>query len=312
MNQPPAGHSATANATDRAARHRELGLAAVPDDTFDQLAKDLGTRLNAGAAMVNLIGTDQQYFTGLYGRPAEAGGRAFLDNPGRTMDMHEGFCVDVLERPIDLALPLDDVCATPRYFNNAVVTKMGVRSYIGVALVDDDGTRIGTVCAIDRASRSPQDGTSWGIEGVRILKEVRDRVMAEIRSRQAISELIDGAPGPVMITAVPGHELLLINTQHAEVFGQVSRLGTPAGEQYPTLAQHGVLDTLTQHAATGRPAATEPIQIAPSAVTAVFATVPAAVPGHPHAALTLGMGAVSAQECITTATILARSAHPAP
>lgn len=282
------GQPAPSDAAARAARQRELGLATTADSVFDKVARRAAEATGATAAMVNMVGENGQYFVGVYGREPAAGEPAFLGDPGRYAPMDQGFCVHVVGRKA--ALTLDDVFDFSRFRGNPVVDELGVRSYIGVPLIDDDGTVIGTVCAIDPAPRSEADGNSWGNQSLQVLKAARDEVLAEIGGRQKIIHALENAGGTAMIAARPGLEVLYANTLHDQLFGVVELLGTPAPEVFPHLAPVGVLAVIENLDRGGEPAATAPIPLnEPATGTVTFAAVPVRVPGHASAVLTLGL-----------------------
>ncbi|NUR24268.1 MAG: GAF domain-containing protein, partial [Catenulispora sp.] len=271
------GRPAPSDAGARVARQRELGLASVPDAVFDEVARTAAESTGATAAMVNLVGERGQYFVGLYGKEPASGEPAFLGDPGRFMDMDQGFCVHVVGRKA--ALTLDDVFEFSRFRGNPVVDELGVRSYIGVPLIDDDGTVIGTVCAIDPAPRSEAEGNSWGNQGLQVLKAARDRVLAEIGGRQKIGAVLAAADGPVMVTASPGLEVLYANARHEQLFGAIEQLGAPAPEAFPHLAPVGILAIIEHLERGGEPMVTPPIPLTgPATSTLVFASVPVRVP----------------------------------
>jgi GAF domain-containing protein len=298
------GRPAPSDASARAARQRELGLANTPDSVFDEVARRAAEATGATAAMVNLVGESGQYFVGLYGREPGAGDPAFLGEPGRFMDMDQGFCVHVVGRKA--ALTLDDVFEFSRFRGNPVVDELGVRSYIGVPLIDDDGTVIGTVCAIDPAPRSEAEGNSWGNQGLQVLKAARDEVLAEIGGRQKIAGALENAGGTAMIAARPHLEVLYANTLHDQLFGAVEMLGTPAPEAFPHLAPVGILAVIEVLDRGGEPAATTPIPLnEPATGTVVFAAVPVRVPGHESAVLTLGLRDTDGATVLTRAHQLA-------
>jgi GAF domain-containing protein len=128
--------------------------------------------------MVNLI-TDHQYFAGLHvPQPASPGADAAQPEVGRVMDRQHGYCPHVLDRR--KALVLDDVCAYPRFASNEVVDLIGIRTYLGAPLIDEEtGTTLGTICIVDTEPRP------WGREGLEFIRDYRDRLMDEIRKRQA-------------------------------------------------------------------------------------------------------------------------------
>jgi GAF domain-containing protein len=298
------GRPAPSDGQARAARQRELGLASVPDSVFDDVARKAAEATGATAAMVNLVGERGQYFVGIYGKEPASGDPAFLGDPGRFMDMDQGFCVHVVGRKA--ALTLDDVFEFSRFRGNPVVDELGVRSYIGVPLIDDDGTVIGTVCAIDPAPRSEAEGNSWGNQGLQVLKSARDEVLAEIGGRQKISGALDGAGGTAMVTARPGLEVLYANSLHEQLFGAVEQLGTPASEAFPHLAPVGILAVIEHLDRGGEPTATAPIPLNQPATGSIsFAAVPVRVPGHDAAVLTLGLRDVDSATVLSRAKMLA-------
>jgi hypothetical protein len=299
----PLGPAAT-DAEARAARQRELGLASVADARFDALARKVVEATGASAAMVNLIGGGRQYFIGLHANADTApGAPAFLGDPGREMDLEHGFCVHVVARR--KALVLDDIYAYPRFAGNPVVDELGVRSYLGAPLIDDEGNVLGTVCAIDPAVRSNEDNTAWGHRGLEAIKGVADEVVAEIKSRQRISLLTAAAPGPVLIVATPGLEVVHVNPAHEQFFGGVPELGIAAAA-LPGLEGVGLLSAIEHVARTGEAAVTAPVRLAADDErTALFAAVPARMPGHAGAVLALGMLDVGAAKCVAAAAEIA-------
>jgi hypothetical protein len=294
------GEPAVPELPSRSARQRELGLAAVPDARFDAFARKIVESTGSLAAMVNLVGDQRQYFAGLYvkGDPAP-GDPTFLGDPGREMDLEHGFCPHVVVRR--KALVLDDVYAYPRFAGNPVVDELGVRSYLGAPLIDEDGTVLGTVCAVDPAPRSGAEHDGWGHRSLEAIKRVAGEVVAEIRARQQVGAIIMAAPGAVMITASPGLEVLYANAAHEQLFGPVRQLGDPASAAFPDLGAVGVLAAIEQVRLTGEPAATAPVRLADEDRSVLFAVVPVRVPGHDAAVLTLGMLDTVVAHCVTVA-----------
>lgn len=298
------GQPAPSDAAARAARQRELSLSATADSVFDEVARRAAEATGATAAMVNMVGENGQYLVGLYGREPGSGEAAFLGDPGRYAAMDQGFCVHVVGRKA--ALTLDDVFDFSRFRGNPIVDELGVRSYIGVPLIDDGGTVIGTVCAIDPAPRSESDGNSWGNQGLQVLKAARDEVLAEIGGRQKIAAVLENAGGTAMIAARPGLEVLYANTLHDQLFGAVQVLGTPALEAFPHLAPVGILAVIETLDRGGDPTATAPIPLSePATGSVIFAAVPVRVPGHASAVLTLGLRDSDGPTVLSRATQIA-------
>jgi len=293
-------------AAERIARQRELGLATVPDERFDAFARQIVESTGALAAMVNLVGEKRQYFAGVASRedlgPADP---VFHADPGREMDTEHGFCPHVVTRR--KALVLDDVFAYPRFAGNPVVDELGVRSYLGAPLIDEDGMVLGTVCAVDPSPHSGAEDAGWGRRGLEAIKRIAADVVAEIRSRRQLDALTAAAPGAVMIVTDPGLEVLHANVAHEQLFGPAEQLGEPAAAVFPDLAGVGLLAALEQARRAGGPAATAPVRLARDGRTVLFAAVPTCVPGHPAALLTLGMLDAEAAHCAAVARELAES-----
>lgn len=290
------GSPAAPGAAERAVRHRELGLAAVPDERFDDFARKIVENTGAFAAMVNLVGDRRMYFAGCAARTdLDPGDPTLFADPGREMDLDHGFCPHVVARR--KALVLDDVYAYPRFAGNPVVDEIGVRAYLGAPLIDDDGTVLGTVCAVDPSPHSGPEEAGWGKRGLETIKQVADEVLGEIRLRRQISALVEATPGSVMVTSGASLEVLYANSTHEHFFGPVRELGAAAGEVFPDLAAVGLAAAVQQVLHSGTPVATAPVRLADGRGL-VFAVVPAKVPGHQSAQLTLGMIDTAAESAL--------------
>lgn len=170
---------ADAEAAKRVQRLRELGLGDRPEPEFDEFARRLAESAGAPLAMVNFIGDNKQYFAGLHApsmaTPDETG-TVSANDPARTMRKDQGWCPHVVSRKLPLVL--DDVCDYPRFAGNPVVDEVGIRSYIGAPLIDEEtGTAIGTVCIVDLEPRP------WGRPGLDFIKEKAAELMQIIRER---------------------------------------------------------------------------------------------------------------------------------
>ncbi|HEV2344792.1 MAG TPA: GAF domain-containing protein [Actinocrinis sp.] len=290
---------------ERAARHRELGLASVPDERFDEFARELVERTGAIAAMVDFVGDRRLYFAGLAARTdLEPGDPVLLGDPGREMALDHGFCPHVVARR--KALVLDDVYAYPRFAGNPVVDELGVRSYLGAPLIDDDGTVIGTVCAVDPSPKSGPENAGWGKRGLETIKQVADDVLGEIRVRRRASALIEAAPGPVMVTVGENLEVLYANSAHERFFGAVRELGAPAVQVFPGLGAVGLPAAVQQALRFDTPVTTEAVRLA-DGHELLFAVVPAQVPGHHSAQLTVGVLDAEADTALALAYELSES-----
>jgi hypothetical protein len=299
LNGPPETDAAA-----RVARQRELGLSNVPDARFDDFARKLVELTGAPAAMVNLVGDERQYFAGLHVNTDTAPGEpAFLGDPGREMDLEHGFCPHVVARK--KALVLDDIFAYPRFAGNPVVDEIGVRSYLGAPLIDDDGTVIGTVCAVDPAPRGSDTHGEWGKRGLEAIKAVASEVVAEIHARQRVGKILATANGPVLVASSPALAVLHVNSLHERMFGAAAQLGEPASSTFPVLGSLGVIAAMERVARTREPATSASVPLAGGSGTVLFASVPTSVPGQDQAVLTLGLRDSDAATCVSSARELA-------
>ncbi|MFF4966207.1 GAF domain-containing protein [Streptomyces sp. NPDC001037] len=141
----------------RLARVTELGLYNDPDPELDRFASAIARQSGTedAMAMVNFLG-DRQYFAGLYVPPSA--GQDDSADMSRVMSLEHGWCPEVVDR--GKALPLYDVCLSPRFHTNEVVDEFGIRTYMGAPLFDPlaPNLPIGTVCVIGRKPRPKEDG----------------------------------------------------------------------------------------------------------------------------------------------------------
>ncbi|GAA4896862.1 GAF domain-containing protein [Stackebrandtia albiflava] len=164
----------------RMERFRQLGIGDRPDVVFDDFAHRLAQITGAPYAMVNFIG-EEQYFAGLHAPEPQAAAMSqdgVVAGPGRVMAKDHGYCPHVVKRR--KALPLEDVCAYPRFAGNPVMDELGIRAYLGAPLIDHTGTVLGTVCVVDT---EPHD---WGREGLQRIKAIAADVVAEINRRDGV------------------------------------------------------------------------------------------------------------------------------
>jgi GAF domain-containing protein len=166
----------------RMARLKELGLGDEPIREFDEFAAQLAERAGTPLAMVNFIGTDKQYFAGLYAPGTATAGAleaAQTDNSSvsRVMARDHGWCPHVVARK--KALVLDDVCSMPRFSGNPVVDEIGIRSYIGAPLMDPEtGVALGTICGVSQST------SEWGRPGLDMIKDLAAQLVDRIYGRR--------------------------------------------------------------------------------------------------------------------------------
>jgi GAF domain-containing protein len=160
----------------RTQRLRAMGVGDQPYPELDAIAEKLREITGASFAMVNFVVDGRQYFAGL----STPNGPQTLGSgtePGREMEMDQGFCPHVVSR--GTALPLADVCAYPRFAGNRVVDELGIRTYLGAPVKDPvSGVTLGTVCVIDT------EPIPWTKQDVENIKGVAEQVTSVLRRRE--------------------------------------------------------------------------------------------------------------------------------
>jgi GAF domain-containing protein len=161
-------------------RLRAMGVTDQPFPELDEIAEKLREITGAAYAMVNFVIDGRQYFAGL----STPNGPQTIESgaePGREMELDQGFCPHVVSR--GTALPLADVCAYPRFAGNRVVDELGVRTYLGAPVKDPaSGVTLGTVCVIDT---EPIPWTKQDVENIKGLAEQVTTVLQRHERGQA-------------------------------------------------------------------------------------------------------------------------------
>lgn len=179
----------------RSERLHILGLDDRPHPEFDvfagelaRAAADLARTAQVPYAMVNLFSTGpegpHQYFAGLHVPGTQPGSLPDAARPevGRVMSRDHGWCPHVVDRRKPLIL--NDVCSAPRFAGNEVVDMIGIRTYMGAPLIDEEtGTALGTICVIDTEPRP------WGRDGLDLIKHHRDQLMDIVYRRAGAGAL---------------------------------------------------------------------------------------------------------------------------
>ncbi|WTD05953.1 GAF domain-containing protein [Streptomyces albidoflavus] len=152
-----------------------LGITSDVQRNLDQLAQDLAHAAGVPWAMVNIFGDHAQHFLGLAAPGPDSG----LPQVGRHMDPTYGYCPEVRTRSKALVLP--DVYRHPRFTGNPVVNEIGIRTYAGAPLLDEQGTTFGTVCFVGRHPLPRASGTP----SLALIKQYRDAAQHLISPRPA-------------------------------------------------------------------------------------------------------------------------------
>lgn len=148
----------------RLAALRELGvLDTAAEARFERITKMVCRLLDVPIAAVSLVDEKRQWFKSMQG-----------------LDLHEtsrgvGFCPHAIVG--DETMIVSDAHADPRFADNPlVVNDPHIVFYAGQPLHAPDGSRVGTLCAIDRKVRS------LTAEQRQLLKELAAMVEVELRA----------------------------------------------------------------------------------------------------------------------------------
>jgi len=116
-----------------------------PEAEFDALVRAASLVCGVPISLISLIDAERQWF------------KANLGLPGATETSRDlAFCAHAVLG--DELFEVDDAALDPRFADNPLVAgQPGIRFYAGAPLRLDDGSRIGTLCVIDREPRHLND-----------------------------------------------------------------------------------------------------------------------------------------------------------
>ena len=152
----------------RLAAVARTGLLDTPrEPSLDALTRTAADLLGVPATFISLVDRDRDFYKSHFGFSEPLSSVRQLE--GRT------FCHYAISS--DQPLVIDDTTRDPVYRSVPTVTTLGVRSYLGVPLVMDDGEIIGSFCAIDFEPRK------WSDKDVATMIELANTTLREIRLR---------------------------------------------------------------------------------------------------------------------------------
>jgi diguanylate cyclase (GGDEF)-like protein len=159
---------------------RELGVLYTPaEDRFDRITRLASRLLNVPMSMVSLVDGTSQWFKSSRGLEATETSRAV------------SFCGHAILGDDTMVVP--DARSDPRFSDNPLVTgEPHIRFYAGHPLRGSDGSKLGTLCVIDRQPRH------LGPADLEVLRDLAGWVESELRmaafsqvERELIAELDD-------------------------------------------------------------------------------------------------------------------------
>jgi GAF domain-containing protein len=146
----------------------ESGLTAVADEQMQALAERVRRRLGAPVALDSLVRPDEQVFPGMVGLPEPWAST-------RSTPLTHSFCQYVVASAEPLIVT--DAREHPLLRDNRAVHDLGVVAYAGMPLTDENGTVLGSLCAIDTVPRE------WTDDELTALADLADACSTELRLR---------------------------------------------------------------------------------------------------------------------------------
>ena len=184
----------------------------IEDWEFDRISRLARAALQVPLCMVSLVTSDRQVFVGACGLPPEL--EAVRETP-----LSHSICQHAVARRTMLVI--EDTLEDPVIREVESIADYGFRAYLGCPLMTEDGTVLGSFCAIDRVARA------WTTEEVDLVRDFAalvvekvDGNMREERHRSAFDVVIHDLKSPLsgMLMATA-----LLNEQ-AENFPEQARL----------------------------------------------------------------------------------------
>ncbi len=150
---------------------------------LDHLAELVQLTMGVPVALVSTVLEDEQVFSGAAG----------LEEPWRTLrrtPLSHSFCQYVVtdERP----LVVTDARADERLRDNEAIEDLGVTAYCGVPITDEDGSVLGSLCAIDDQARAWTEADVARLE--HLVPILRDQIVS-YRRRTNDRRLREAASG---------------------------------------------------------------------------------------------------------------------
>jgi diguanylate cyclase (GGDEF)-like protein len=144
------------------------------EERFERITRAVCEALNVPISAISLIDKNRQWFKSIQGLSASETPR------------NVAFCAHAILENAPLVVP--DATLDDRFQNNPLVTgDPSIRFYAGIPLTMEDGTRIGTLCAIDQ---KPHTITDTELETLKTLTAELAVEIQQIKHSEAQSALI--------------------------------------------------------------------------------------------------------------------------
>ncbi len=152
-------------------------LDTAPEERFDRLTRLVARVFDVPIALVSLVDTERQWF------------KACIGIDSRQTDRSISFCGHAINEAVTFVV--EDAWLDERFSDNPLVTgEPFVRFYAGHPLTSVDGYRVGTLCIIDRVSRTfDQQQRSLLREFATLAEaELRQHELNQLLARQSEAE----------------------------------------------------------------------------------------------------------------------------
>ena len=156
----------------RLAAVRETALLDTPAEAaFDRLTRLAARILSAPISLVSLVDGSRDFWKSCIGVPEPLAS-------AREIRLTPSFCQHALTSRAPLVI--NDTTLDPAFANFPAVSTLGVRAYLGVPLVTEDGTALGSFCVLDTVPRD------WTADDIALVTDLAAAAMTEIELRAAV------------------------------------------------------------------------------------------------------------------------------
>lgn len=152
----------------------KIGMVDGPsDEALDRLTALASELCNTPVALISMVqeDRDRQFFTSALGLPEPWAAR-------RETPLSHSFCQYVKSTAKPFVVP--DALEHPLVKDTLAIPDLGVRAYLGVPILDPNGSAIGALCAIDETPRH------WTEGNIRQLTVLADAISVHVKMRFAI------------------------------------------------------------------------------------------------------------------------------
>lgn len=156
----------------RLAAVRETALLDTPAEVaFDRLTRLASRILSAPISLVSLVDGSRDFWKSCIGVP-----EPFAS--AREIRLKPSFCQHALTSRAPLVV--NDATLDPAFASFPAVSTLGVRAYLGIPLVTEDGTALGSFCVLDTVPRQ------WTPEDIALVTDLAAVAMTEIELRASV------------------------------------------------------------------------------------------------------------------------------